>query len=396
MSDLQLLRTLQRVNATGYARRRPATDTAGGLDLAVGEARYPLPAPVRAELTDTVARLDRIWYADPAGELALRTAYLRHVHAAAPIRPNGAPADSTDAAELADRVLVTAGGKEAAWLAMRYLLHRFGRQGVLAPQPGWEPYQIWAHGLDVPVLGYHPAVVAADPQRLRDVVAAARVRPSVLVLNYPHNPTGVSIDQPTMDDLLAVAADLDLAVVSDEVYRWFAAEPVSAMFAPDYDPARHLVVDSTSKWLTTAGLRVGFLLADASITGRLTAFRATYASCTSVVDQRLAVQLLSAPATTAWLGQVRADVDQTRDETVKLLVDLGVTVVSHGALYIWCASALDPDTQPRDAPTTVPARLTPGGGFGAAGRVRLCTARAGLDPAAAAAAVRAALRGADA
>ncbi len=399
MIDSAWRRTFNALNDSGYARRSPAPNVtdgaAGGVDLAAGEARYPLPAPVRAELGAAVADLDLLGYGHPAGDLRLRAAFLQHLRAGASARDSCPPLPAGAEAGDPDQVLVTAGGKEAAALALRHLLNQHGGHGLLLPQPGWEPYRIWAAGFDVPVMPYSPAALAADPDLLR-TLARGRQRPSVLVLNYPHNPTGVTIDQASLNQLIATASELGLAVLSDEVYRWFGPEPVSAMFAPAYDPHRHLIVDSTSKWLTTAGLRVGFLVGHPDVIGNLTAFRGTYASGTSVVDQRLAHQLLSSPAAAGWLAEVRLDVDRVRDETVKLLVELGVVVLSHGGLYIWCNRNLEAPGVLHDAPSPAPALLTPGDGFGLPGRVRLCTARAGLEPAEAAAAAFAALRGPDA
>ncbi|MEV0131396.1 pyridoxal phosphate-dependent aminotransferase [Dactylosporangium sp. NPDC050688] len=397
MIDSAWRRTFSALDGSGYARRSPASNltngAAGGVDLAAGEARYPLPGPVRAELGTAVADLDLLGYGHPTGDLRLRAAFLQHLLAGASTRDSRPPLSA--GAGDPDQVLVTAGGKEAAALALRYLLNQHGGHGLLLPKPGWEPYRIWAAGFDVPVMPYSPAAFAADPNLLR-TLARGQQRPSVLVLNYPHNPTGVTIDQASLNQLLATASELGMAVLSDEVYRWFGPKPVSAMFAPAYDPRTHLIVDSTSKWLTTAGLRVGFLVGRCDVISNLSAFRGTYASGTSVVDQRLAHQLLSSPAATGWLAEVRLDVDRVRDETVKLLAELGVVVLSHGGLYVWCNRDLGHPGVLQDAPSPAPALLTPGDGFGSPGRVRLCTARAGLEPAEAAAAVFAALRGPDA
>ncbi len=222
-------------------------DASPVLDLSIGEARYPLPAAVRAEVGDATRHVERLWYSTPQGEPALRSAYLRQL-----TREDGrgeVPA-STD-------VLVTAGGKEAAWLAIRYLLHCHGGGAALVPNPGWEPYRLWLSAAGCPQVPYDPAALAADPASLPNLVTAAETRPTLLILNYPNNPTGTSVNQAGMNQIVATAAECGLAVVSDEVYRAFAPGGVSAALAPAFDPARDAVVDSCSKWLGVAGLRVG-------------------------------------------------------------------------------------------------------------------------------------------
>ncbi|MFF5037564.1 aminotransferase class I/II-fold pyridoxal phosphate-dependent enzyme [Nocardia salmonicida] len=354
----------------GYARST-VSPVESSLDFGVGEAWYPMPGAVRDVLGARLTAMDRIWYSDPRGEAELRAAYLRHLH------PDRAADPAT--------VLVTAGGKEAALLAVRFALHQQGGGPVLAPVPGWEPYRFWVEASSATVLGYDPSALAADPGRLRALITESDPRPRVLILNYPHNPTGAELGQAAMDEIIAVATVFGVSVVSDEVYRVFGATPVTAARALAFDPHRHFVVDSVSKSLAVAGLRVGFVHADRQVLDALTAFRGAYASCTSVVNQQLAAALLTDPVASAWLAQVRQAVAVDRAAAAAALTDAGVDVVSHGGLYLWCKT---PAALPaRRAAGVRPARVSPGAGFGAADHFRVCTARADLDPVAAAAAV---------
>jgi aspartate/methionine/tyrosine aminotransferase len=376
MNDPVLSRTLAMLAEPGstYARRFDRTSM---LDLSVGEARYPIPQTVRSEIAAVVGDLDTLWYTNPTGDIGLRQAFLRHRF--------GTETGRLDPAQ----VLITAGGKEAALLAVRYLLTRDGNTTVLAPQPGWEPYGMWLRAVGATVIGYNPTELAVDAEGLRRMVADAHRRPGLLILNYPHNPTGLDIDQSHMDALMDAATELDLSVVSDEVYRAFANKPSSAAQAPAFDPHRHLVVDSCSKWLAAAGLRVGFLYADADTITAITGLRATYASCTSPLTQAVAHTLLTNPVATAWLDDVRATIAGTRDALAEHLTARGVPVTSAGGLYVWCRQ---PD-QPLPPVSEPAAWLTDGTGFGAPDHVRICPARAGLDPRIAADAVIANLRG---
>ncbi|MGW5569653.1 pyridoxal phosphate-dependent aminotransferase [Nocardia thailandica] len=361
----------------GYVRASNPAAAGGGPDFAVGEARYPMPAEVRERLAEQARGMDRFWYSDPRGEARLRAIYLRDLV--------GGEADP-------DTVLVTAGGKEAAALAVRFALHQQGGGPVLIPTPGWEPYRFWVEAAGAEVRGYDPSALAADPSRLRALIGECDPRPRVLVLNYPHNPTGVAISQAVMDELIAVATVYGVSVVSDEVYRSFGQAPVSAARALAFDPQRHLVVDSISKWCAAAGLRVGFVHAERRVVAALTAVRAASASCTSVLTQAFAATLLTDPAATTWLVQLRRQVAADRTDTAVALGEAGIDVVSHGALYLWCKTP-DPAALPaRDRTAVAGARVSGGAGFAAPEHFRVCPARAGLDPVAAAAAVVETLR----
>jgi aspartate/methionine/tyrosine aminotransferase len=378
MIDQFFGRTLGLLSAASstYARTFDASPL---LDLSIGEVRYPLPAAVRTELAEVAAQAERMWYSTPQGEPALRAAYLRHL----------AGLDACCDLPVSTELLVTAGGKEAAWLAVRYLLHRSGG-AALVPSPGWEPYRLWLSAAGYPHMSYDPVALAADPASLPALAAGAATQPTLLVLNYPNNPTGVSVDQVGMDQIVAAAAEAGVAVVSDEVYRTFAPGQVSAALAPAFDPGRDAVVDSCSKWLGVAGLRVGFLLAGPDTIQDVTLFRASYASCSSVLAQHMAAALLGSDVTGDWMTAVRAEIDRNRRAIAAQLEALGVPVESDGGLYLWCRIP-DPDKL-ADPGARDRACISRGGGFGSPDHFRLCVARAGLDPTRAAAAVVATLR----
>lgn len=359
--------------ASTYARRLTGS---GGLDLDIGEARFPLPAPVRAEIAAAVGGLERPWYSSPQGEEYLRDDYLAQIG-----RPKGAaPVE----------VMVTAGGKEAAWLAVSYALEMRGAARAALPCPGWEPYSLWLSAAGCPVTAYDPLRLAADPDYLAELADSPGPALDLLVINYPHNPTGALMDQHGYDRLLALAGELGIAVVSDEVYRAFAPGPASALAAPGFDAAKDVVVDSCSKSLGAAGLRVGFLASGRRTVADLVLYRSSYASCTSILTQTAAAALMSGPAGAAWLAEVRARVAADRQAVADLLAQAGVKVTSHGGLYLWCQV---PDLGGPDPEESAEwARLADGAGFGVAGHVRICTARADLDPAAVTRAILASLR----
>ncbi len=366
--------TALRDPSSTYARRLAAS---GGLDLDIGEVRFPLPEPVLDELTGALGKsLGRPWYSPPQGQDGLRANYFAQIERPA----NAGPVE----------VMVTAGGKEAAWLAVGYAVDMRCIARAAVPRPGWEPYSLWLSAAGCPVTTYDPLRLAAEPDYLTQLAAEAGPALGLLVINYPHNPTGAWMDQAGYDRLMDLAGELQIAVVSDEVYRAFAPKPASVLTSPGFDPAKDIVVDSCSKSLAAAGLRVGFLTGGRHTVADLVLYRSSYASCTSVLTQTAAATLLSGPAATAWLTDVRTRVAADRQAVAARLTDAGVKVTSHGGLYLWC-QVPDPDDL-AGTDTTDRASLAEGAGFGAKDHVRICTARAGLDPETAARAIVASLR----
>jgi aspartate/methionine/tyrosine aminotransferase len=366
-------------SSTGYACRG-AAGSAAEWDLGMGEVRYPMPARLRGEIGRAVEGIESPAYSDPVGELALRRAFSDF--AGLP-DPAAAPRYS---------MLVTAGGKEAAVLAARYLLAQSESGGALVPSPGWEPYRLWIEAAGREVIGYDPVRVAADPSILGVLARRASRPPALLILNYPHNPTGTELSQPGMDEIVRCADRMGMPVLSDEVYRSFGTTVVSAAHAPDADPGRHLVVDSCSKSLAAAGLRVGFLLGHQDVVSAVAAVRATYASCTSIVTQVIATALLTSPTARSWLAEVRADIQANHTAMTEQLCERGIQVAGAGGIYLWCRIPADRSPVRANA-SRARAVVTDGAGFGAADHFRLCVARAGLDPVAAADAVVATVGG---
>jgi aspartate/methionine/tyrosine aminotransferase len=371
-------RTLKALKESSYSTSALRQGEAPALDLAVGECWFDLTAEVRSELGSAISALNRIGYSHPAGESGLREAYLGYLH-----RISFLPAELD--------VLVTAGGKEAMWLAVSLALEADRPERVLVPHPGWAPYEIWVRAGDSMPVWYDAAALASEPARFDALIRQMEVRPGAVILNYPNNPTGAAVTQGQMDELVACASNHGIRVISDEVYRSFSNARASATRAPAFDPARDMMIDSCSKWLGAAGFRVGFLASGPEILDTLTRFRATYASCTSLVGQVLAETLLQSSAAELWLDSIRGAVDAIRGEVAKELERLGVPVVSHGALYIWARTSGIQDSGWNGRAER--AKVVDGVEFGAAGLIRICIARQGLDPQRAASAICAALGG---
>jgi methionine aminotransferase len=165
-------------------------------------------------------------------------------------------------------ITVTAGATEAVFAAITALVHPGDE--VLLVEPCYDSYvpavQL-AGGVPVFVTLRHP-----DYRVDWDEVACALTpRTRLLVLNSPHNPTGMVLDR---DDLVRLAALLDgsrVVVLSDEVYEHLVYdgrrhESLARMPAL---AARTAVVSSFGKSFHTTGWKVGYVAAPAAITAEI-------------------------------------------------------------------------------------------------------------------------------
>lgn len=337
------------------------TTASQAVDLSTGEIRIEHPLWLR----DTIAEAARnacLGYVDPQGIAGLRARYASFLNG------QGYHVD-------ARQVLVTAGAKEAIWVA---LIAHLGRgDAVLLPRPGWTPYFMWAEALGARSYYYDPC-----SSNLAEEIGGliAQACPSVLVLNSPQNPTGSEFSQQDLASVVAQAKQHQVTIVSDEVYRYFAlAHPAGSLLDHLQEGGGQFIsIDSISKMLALAGVRIGFLLADAATVKKLEIIRSSFGSCVSSVSQSVAQALLQDDRTHGWLNQVAQVSGRTLSTVGAYLGRHGYQVESTGALYLWVQDPLAATGQYTTHITVeggAAARVSPGHLYGSPGYFRVCPVR---------------------
>jgi len=151
----------------------------------------------------------------------------------------------------AENVMVTNGSDDALDLVCKTYLGPGDK--VLIPMPTYTHFFVYVKargGEIVPFYASDP--LDADPEGLKR--ALRNVRPKLVYLVSPNNPTGVTYDPDLVSDLLAEHPDTLFIV--DEAYHEFYGSS-DAGLVPEYN---NLVVTRTfSKCFGIAGLRIGYL-----------------------------------------------------------------------------------------------------------------------------------------
>jgi aspartate/methionine/tyrosine aminotransferase len=192
-----------------------------------------------------------------------------------------------------DDVLTFAGAEEAIFCLMNVLVGPGDH--MIVTWPGYQSlYEVAeAAGADVTLHELHEADGwALDIERLRrEVTPATRL----IVVNAPHNPTGMLPDRATYDALVAVAAEAGARLLVDEVYRGLEFD------AGDRLPAGADALDGAislgvmSKAYAMAGLRIGWLATrDQDLLARVVAFKDYTTICSSAPSELLAIMALRA------------------------------------------------------------------------------------------------------
>ncbi|WP_223787713.1 pyridoxal phosphate-dependent aminotransferase [Marinicella meishanensis] len=196
----------------------------------------------------------------------------------------------------ANDVVLTAGAQEGIFLVMQALL-KPGDE-VITFSPGFEPLaQVAADaGAQVKILplvadqGWHIDWPALE-QALSDA-------PRLLVINFPHNPTGAQLSEGDLRRLVNLCEQRGCWLLADEVFRGLEHAGTARLSnaAELYDRAISMGV--VSKALALPGVRLGWLAAQSqSLRDQLLVVKSHVSICQSSLDAHLCQAIVPHMAT---------------------------------------------------------------------------------------------------
>jgi len=222
-------------------------------------------------------------YTHGAGILQLREAIARKLHG-----ENGIEANPKT------EITVTAGGFAAIFAITQATLDPVDE--VLILQPSWPSYSGFvrlAGGVPVPVSLQGPDF---EPSR-KMLEHHTTEKTKMIVINSPNNPTGSVYLRDCLSSLAEFAQDHDMLVVSDEVYEkivFDGNEHFSLASRPEFRDSV-VTVNSFSKTYAMTGWRVGYVIANESITTSIRKIHGYMVSCAPSDAQRAALGALLGP-----------------------------------------------------------------------------------------------------
>jgi alanine-synthesizing transaminase len=185
-------------------------------------------------------------YSHSSGLLEAREAIARYATGL------GSPTETKD-------VIVTSGASEAADLTLTALVDPGDE--VLLPAPGYPIYPAIVGKLGAQIRYYHLQPQDGWQPSVDEVRSLINHKTRAIVLINPSNPAGSITPDNTTRELLALAAERDLLVISDEVYRelCFSTAPTAASVLAKETGAAVVTLESLSKTHMLSGWRIGWL-----------------------------------------------------------------------------------------------------------------------------------------
>jgi aspartate aminotransferase len=233
-----------------------------------------------------------------------------------------------------DEAVASTGGKQALFNAIQVLVDHGDE--VIIPVPYWVSFKDI-----VEYAGGKCVFVDADEQQNFRITAemierAVTPRTRAIILNTPSNPSGAVMNPDDMREVLLMAHNRGIHVISDECYVYlnFTGDIQSA--GSIREVKEHLVIiGSLSKTYAMTGWRSGYALGPAPVIAAINKLQSQSTSNPSSIVQKAAIAALEGPQDCT--REFREDYIRLRDQAMKdMLASPGVHCARpEGAFYLY-------------------------------------------------------------
>lgn len=334
-------------------------------DFSLGNPNVPAPAAIREAIVSILDEEDPVFvhgYMSNAG--------FPHVRAAIAANLN----ERFGTAFSENNLIMTVGAGSGLNVCLKTLVDPGDEVIVFAPY--FLEYGSYVRNYDGVLVEVVPDMDSFQ-LNLADFEAKLSPQTKAVIINNPHNPTGVIFSEDTIRQLAAIMERKQqeyghaIYLISDEPYRELAFDGAQVPFVTKYY-ANTMVVYSYSKSLSLPGERIGYVVIPDEVEDSAdTIAAATIANRISgCVNAPSLIQLAVAKCVDA---QVDLEFyDCNRRTLYEGLTELGFTCVKpEGAFYLWLKSPVPDEKEFVQAGKKYHILMVPGSSFACPGYVRL-------------------------
>ncbi|MFL2932520.1 MAG: pyridoxal phosphate-dependent aminotransferase [bacterium] len=190
-----------------------------------------------------------------------------------------------------DEIVIGPGGKPFLY----YTIMATAGEGdeVIYPDPGFPVYEsvtlyAGAKPVPLPILEENNFKFTID-----DLKNRISKNTRLLILNYPHNPTGGTLTQEELEEIGNLAIENDFVILSDEVYANMLFEGTHISIGTlDGMRERTILLETFSKTYAMTGWRLGFVAAPSWLSDPLSQLITNSVSCVPPFVQMAGVEAL--------------------------------------------------------------------------------------------------------
>lgn len=158
----------------------------------------------------------------------------------------------------ASNIMIAPGSK----ILIYSILLSFKKADVFIPAPAWVSYapqaKLAGHNI-IPIETSFVKKWRVTPDAMENAYAKKKHEVSIMILNYPGNPDGLTYTKAEVMQIAEKARELDILVISDEIYGLLTHHQEHHSFANFY-PEKTITTTGLSKWCGAGGWRLGVAL----------------------------------------------------------------------------------------------------------------------------------------
>lgn len=189
--------------------------------------------------------------------------------------------------------IVVAAPEEAIFLAMNTLLEKGDE--VVSTFPAYQSLYEVARSLGCNVKYWRPQFEEGWHFHLDDLEKVMSRKTKLLIINFPHNPTGTTITHRQQERIIRMARDFNTIIFADEMYRYLEQEEKERLPSIADQTDQAVTLFGMSKSFALAGLRIGWLIAkNPDWVERFMTFKDYTTICNSAPSEILALMGLKA------------------------------------------------------------------------------------------------------
>ena len=234
-----------------------------------------------------------------------------------------------------EQIVVSTGAKQC--LANTFLAILNKGDEVILQNPCWVSYTEL-----IKLADGVPVIVNCDENdgyklSAKNIEKAVTSKTKAILLNSPHNPTGIVYKKNELEEIAQIAKKYNLIIISDEIYEkliYDGEEHVSIASLSEDAYERTIVINGLSKTYAMTGWRVGYTASSTKLAKIMSSVQSHMTSNVCSISQYAALEALTGPQDS--INMMKNAFEERRNFMMKKLegIDEVSFIKPQGAFYI--------------------------------------------------------------
>ena len=234
-----------------------------------------------------------------------------------------------------EQIVVSTGAKQC--LANTFLAILNKEDEVILQNPCWVSYTEL-----IKLADGVPVIVNCDENdgyklSAKNIEKAVTSKTKAILLNSPHNPTGIVYNKNELEEIAQIAKKYNLIIISDEIYEkliYDGEEHVSIASLSEDAYERTIVINGLSKTYAMTGWRVGYTASSTKLAKVMSSVQSHMTSNVCSISQYAALEALTGPQDS--INMMKNAFEERRNFMMKKLegIDEVSFIKPQGAFYI--------------------------------------------------------------